>query len=641
MRPLNRPDSSDGQPTDAGPGRPAREARPRSLAAMLLALVAACGGGEPVTVVAAPFTAAPQAVGAEACRDCHADLVDSYARTGMARALGPVEPGELEGLGELTSGPWAYGFHGSPDGRHYLLGETHAEHPGHALGAEVVYAIGAGVLDRSFAVLHGAGTFFAPVEVITTDAGRRLALRPGEAMEPGTRLGFPITPECLACHTDSLPPPTWPLEQLPDPARWTPRGISCGGCHGTADELAAHVTWQEADLSGEPTATRADPILDLASLGRSERLSVCARCHLQGDARLVLEDGALGPPHVGLDLLEHRALFVGPATPEEPGVEVGFVSQIERLALSTCFLESELDCATCHDPHAFLGEPEPRARVRAACATCHQPAACGRPVHEQAADDAWVRANLANGAAALARGPADCATCHMPLTGVFDVAEVLIHDHAVRRDGSDARGPTPEAELRFPEAPDGNWKRFTWPFAEAPAHRDEHGLWLMAYVAGGHLAKGLALVDHEPGPTAEGLAMYHHVRAGLLEMAGRTEDAEAAYRAALERDPELPPSLTNLALLLQRRGAPAEGLALLDALLERHPGAHGALRNRALCREALGDTAGALADLDRALGLAPDAALAATLSGLAAQLGRREDAARYAAIARDLDPTLR
>jgi len=610
--------------------------------AVLLA-VAACGGA-PERTVAPAFRTAPQTAGAELCVDCHEDVVASYARTGMARALGPVEPGELDGLGELASGPWRYGFQASDDGRHYLLGETHADVDSHALGAPAVLGIGAGELDRSIAVVHGAGMRFAPVEVVSTTAGRHLALAPGEAMDPGGRLDFAITPECLGCHTDALPPAGYPLDRLPDPAAWTPRGISCAGCHGTAEQLADHVAWQEADLSGEQPPSAVDPVLDLGAMGRAERLSVCARCHLQGDARLVLENGELGPPPVGVDLLHHRALFVGTATPEAPTTEVGFVSQVERLALSACFLESELDCSSCHDPHRDLREPEPRARVRGACLDCHaDPDACARPDPGRASDEALVR-TMANGERALERlGGArpDCATCHMPLTGVFDVAEVLIHDHHVRRDGSNARGPALPSELRFPEAPDGDWTRFAWPFTEAPDHQDEHGLWLLAYAAGGHPERAVELVDREPGPTAAGLAMYHHVRAGLLEATDRAREAEEAYRRALELDPDLAPATSNLALVLHRRGEHAPARELLDALLLRHPAYAPALRNRALVRDAVGDTGGALGDLETALSLDPDAELARTLARAAEAAGLPDKATRFAAMARDLDPAPR
>ncbi|MDF1800301.1 MAG: tetratricopeptide repeat protein [Planctomycetota bacterium] len=612
----------------------------RLLAACLpaLALLSSCGDGDPAAVIASARTTAPQTAGAEACMDCHAEVVQSYARTGMARALGPIEPGELEGFGELAAGDsgYHYGFLASPDGRQFVLTETHEDHPAHALAAQAVMGIGAGELDRSIAVLHGASTYFAPIEVLTVDGGRRLALAPGEMMQPGGRLGFPITAECLGCHTDNLPAPDYPLDLLPDPRSWSPRGISCAGCHGTQAELDAHVSWQESDLVGGAAPGRVDPLLRLGGLQRHERLSVCARCHLQGDARLVLEDGVLGPPPVGGDLLESRALFVA----AEPTDEVGFVSQVERLVASACFLESQLDCATCHDPHQSLHEPGPAARVRASCLDCHQatPAApdattCSR---DHAADADFPHANRA---ATLAEGPVDCVACHMPLTGVFDVADVLIHDHHIRRDGSNARPPSTPDELRFAESASGDWRRFTWPDQPRPEHVDELGLWMLAFASAGHAERAATLVDEPAGETAESLAMYHHVRASLLESLGRHEEAAADYLAALERDPDLAPSVINLGLLMVRTDKADEAEALLTRLLERYPRASGALRNRALARSQLGDSSGALTDLEAAFTLTPDPDLARALASALRQAGQLERAREFARIATQLDPT--
>ena len=572
--------------------------------------------------------------------DCHEEVVQSYSRTGMARALGPIEPGELEGFGELASGDsgYHYGFLGSPDGRHYLLTETHEDFPAHALAAQAVMGIGAGVLDRSVAVLHGSSAFFAPIEVLTTEEGRRLALAPGEMMQAGGRLEFPITSECLACHTDDLPPADYPLDLLPDPQSWSPRGISCAGCHGTQAELDAHVTWQESDLVGEAPPGPVDPLLRLGQLQRHERLSVCARCHLQGDARLVLEDRVLGPPPVGGDLLDRRALFVA----AEPTDEVGFVSQVERLVASACFLESQLDCSTCHDPHQSLHEPVPAARVRAACIGCHQAPAetsaepgSGTCSRDPAGDADFAHANRG---ATLAEGPVDCVSCHMPLTGVFDVADILIHDHHIRRDGRDARPPSQPDELRFAESDSGDWRRFTWPYQPRPGHADELGLWMLAYASGGHAERAAELVDRPPGETAESLAMYHHVRASLLESLGRPEEAAAGYLAALERDPDLAPSVVNLGLLMVRTGKAEEAERLLTQLLERYPRASGALRNRAIARSELGNSSGALADLQAAFSLSPDPVLARAISDSLRRSGQLERAAEFAQVAVELDP---
>jgi len=250
----------------------------------------------------------------------------------MARSLQAVEFGELAGLGVVADGDsgFAYRFAEAPDGERHVLGELRANTPDFAVGYEVLFGIGSGDLDRSYAVAHGAGLWFAPLEVLATEHGRKAVLAPGAMIKPGARVSQPITPECLGCHTDVSPPRGYPLNATPSNVVWKPRGISCAACHG---RVVAHAEFQEAELSGEDPKGP-DPVLRHAELGRFERLSICAACHLQGDARIVLNGRDLGPPAPGGDLLEQRALFVAAQASDD----VGFVSQVERLVLSPCFL---------------------------------------------------------------------------------------------------------------------------------------------------------------------------------------------------------------------------------------------------------------------------------------------------------------
>ncbi|HVS18810.1 MAG TPA: cytochrome c3 family protein, partial [Planctomycetota bacterium] len=326
----------------------------------------------------------PADLGAERCVDCHAATVASYARTGMARALGPLAAGELEGLGEVAAGHGDVRYHFEGGARRddgsvapaWIVESSPGSEDGprRRSSARLAFAIGAGVLDRSFAAeLHGR-MWFAPLEVLSADGerARRAALAPGQVIEPGLGFASPIAEECLACHTDRLPPRDYPASVAP-PAEWTPRGLSCATCHG---DVEGHADWREAELGGG-SPSGADPILRHAELTLEERMSVCARCHLQGDARLALDVGARGVPPPGGDLLEDWAIYV----PAQPDSDVAFVSQVERLVASPCYLAARDDadpraglaCETCHDPHRPLSDARERRRVRDGCLACHAP----------------------------------------------------------------------------------------------------------------------------------------------------------------------------------------------------------------------------------------------------------------------------
>lgn len=615
----------------------------RALAGAGLALLGACSSEAPpappgtaqaqpgATLAPAFRTTAPVD---ERCAACHAELAEAYAGSAMARALGVPTAAELDalaGLAPAESGAgFAYGVFKTPDGKGHVVGETLVARGGHAFGAEIVRAIGAGVRDRSLAVRHGAGLYFAPAEVLTDREGageRYLAPAPGESMHPGTRFTFAITDECLGCHTSEPLDVPYPMHHIA-PQKLPVNGIGCAGCHGDEGALDAHVAFQEAALAGEPVGS--EPLLDLAALGRTERMSICAACHLQGDARVVLKNQSLGRHTIGADLGAERATFVGRVAT----ADVGFVSQTERLVLSACYLESDMDCATCHDPHRPLQDVTAKLTrnqelTRRACLDCHATEACNRPVDTPLPSHA------------LGQEALDCVTCHMPRVEPFDVDGVTIHDHFVRRTAAAGVAPATGLPLRFPESPSGDWKRFRFPGQAQTPKGDELGLWMMALTAIGQRTQAAAHVDAPPGAEAEGLAMYHHVRATLLEELGRVDDARAAYERALALDPQLGPATVNLALLhIAADEAPA-ALGLLDALLAKHPTADGALRNRALAKQALGDLAGAQADLERAFQITPSGELARVLGSWFGAAGPNPDMGRaemYARLAEELDP---
>jgi tetratricopeptide (TPR) repeat protein len=232
-------------------------------------------------------------------------------------------------------------------------------------------------------------------------------------------------------------------------------------------------------------------------------------------------------------------------------------------------------------------------------------------------------------------GGRDCADCHMRKTGVFDVAEVEIHDHWIRREPG---APSPRKPLRFSESADGDWRLFAWPDAPAPEHADDPGLWTMALFNGGHLERAREFLGRGEGVRAKALPMLHHVRGSLLERAGDYAGARAEYERALALDPELAEAAINLAPVLAHENQAQRGKELLDALIARHPFADSAYRNRATVRLALNDDAGFRADIEAAMKLLPDAALAQIYARYLAQRGDAAGERRWNEEARWLDP---
>lgn len=574
-----------------------------------------------------PASAATVSASDDACAECHAAIATSWAGTGMARALRPLDGIDFAGLASVRAGAtgWRYRLEGAgakarivedwvgPDG--VLSADVHNE-------ARLAFAIGAGVLDTSFAAERGGMLWFAPLELLSAHGGkpRRAALAPGHMQVGDLRLRGPITEECLACHTDRSLPRGFPLNRAPGPD-WTPAGISCAACHSAG---AQHVAWREQELAGAKPAGN-DPVLDPGRLAPLERVSLCARCHLQGDARIYLKSFERGLLPPGGDLLEHMAVYVA----AEETDDIGFVSQVERMVRSRCFTRSldrgarALTCETCHDPHRPLEDERERAAARSGCMKCH---AAG--IEPEPGKDAPCALDFA------ARGAQDCVACHMRLTPPFDVAGVEIHDHFVRREKV---APSRFAAIRTKQAADGPLARFAWPGAKERAP-DDPGLVMIAWIAANQPRKALELVDVKPSASTAALAAYHHLRGSLLESAGRWAQACEAYERALALEPGTPETRLNLGLVLSRAERAAEGLALLDELVREYPRAEGALRNRALVKLSLRDVDGFRADLEAAQSILPRAENARALASWWRQKGDAAAAAHWTAVSRGLDP---
>ena len=592
------------------------------LVAALAIVAAACSDGRPGTSnvaghaasesqleLAPPWKAPPASTAGSWCADCHQEIVESYARSGMARMLGPVDPAEFEGLQPTADVPAGLSYHYELDdnGAPRIV-ETRLDGSPHRLEASIEYAIGAGEHDRAYVARIGSMEWFSPLEVISAEGGRHTALAPGHMAAPGERFKVSITPECLGCHTDQLPPKKFPLN-LHLGERWEPQGLTCAGCHGATER---HATWQQAELAGEEPVGR-DPILRPSQLDREARMSVCAACHLEGDARIAF-DGRFGIPRPGRDLLDQRAVFVG----KDLGQDVGFVSHVERLVQSACYLESEtLDCTTCHDPHRTLHEEPERQRVRAACLACHT---------SDGAAAVSASASACSRPDPLPERDGDCASCHMRKTPTYDVADVEIHDHFIR---THPGPPSPPRKPRTQESPAGDWERFTWPGVEEPESVEDPGLWMMALAHRGHSERAYDLLDVAPGRWASQLTMYHHTRGSLLEAAGRVVEAQSAYEEALTIEPGFPPSAINLALLFGMSGDLERGLAMLDDVLAHHPEAVNALRNRAGLKAEGGDFRGFATDLARAFELQPDPEVADILARFHRNMGDGAGAAEW------------
>lgn len=523
-----------------------------------------------VILVAAALAADPGA----RCIECHPGIVERYRAHPMARTLAPIDEASARALAGLDFDDARSGYRFAVEGGALVeRGNDLAGLPPHRLARTIEGFVGAGVRLRSLVLRDGERRLYAPVEWAT---GHGLVAAPHQEMTPASRLTFALGSDCLRCHTSGPIEPAFPTE-LASAAPLRP--IDCDACHG------------------DPAAHLADPkagnLVNPAHLPRERQLDVCANCHLQGDARLDLPAGA--PWRPGDDLLAHRAVFVA----RTPPVEFGFVSQSRRLALSACFRASDVTCTTCHDAHGDAGAATERSDR--ACAECH------RQLPEEHPREG------------------SCSACHLARGEPFDVRDVTITDHFIRRVPVLPAPPPPRGPLRSKESQDADLVRVRW---SAGADGSDDVALAVALVHLGFEDRGLAafraIETRGPyPPSLVGWAELHFARGRCLE---RTEPraAEAAYLAALQRDPGHAEAAINLGLLLVKRGAP-EAEDFLRATAERFPKAEQPWRNLAALALSRRDAAAFEAALAEALARKP--ALPALWRELGRARLRRGDAA--------------
>lgn len=136
-----------------------------------------------------------------------------------------------------------------------------------------------------------------------------------------------------------------------------------------------------------------------------------------------------------------------------------------------------------------------------------------------------------------------------------------------------------------------------------------------------------AVVDELTGGE-DASATAWHMRGVMAEQAGQSDAAEAAYRQALQRDPNLALTQNNLAMLLiNRDGDTAEALALAEAAVAAQPRNTAFLDTLALVQAKAGQYDAAIQTINRAIQLEPaQPAWQETLANILEAAGRTDEA---------------
>ena len=532
---------------------------------------------------------AAQPVKPEICADCHPAEVEGYLKTGMARSLyRPSARPAIEDFARstVTNPPFSYRAFIDDAGR-WWQEESVIGKPGYARRVEVQYVIGSGNHTRSYIGRVEGELVELP---LTWYVGRGIwDMSPGYEGGGNQRFDRPIKPECLFCHNGLTPLKPQTVAGYMEPLL---EGIGCDRCHGDGH---AHVAQRAAGKG--PAPGQPDPsIFNPKRQSPEVQLRVCQQCHLQGEARVLLQGRRWDTYDPATPLADFLSIF---EYAETGGDAFSIASHGQRLAMSSCFTQSEgaLACTTCHDPHS----PQSERALKAACVGCHS-----------AAEHKPAGAISAKACKSPKHATEACATCHLRQAGTSDIPHVTFTDHWIR-----ARPEAPVGEKPFALRLTDRLAKDRADASPSKALNREgvaHARLWRLHGREAHLYKALTLLEKAVGADRTDARVWVElakVQSGL----GNLPAAIGAMKHANLAEPNHPIHLTDLAELLDAMGQIDEAEATLRAALQTQPDSRIAWGNLANVLQKQGRFADAEAAYAKADALAPHLALTAVNRG--------------------------
>lgn len=152
-----------------------------------------------------------------------------------------------------------------------------------------------------------------------------------------------ITSRCLQCHASYIGDQPGEAQGLKTAEQFDKStliySIDCERCHGPG---AQHVSYQMSN----PGIKTARFIARYSSLPRARRLDMCAVCHSGNKSEMLQSTFSFVPG----DTLANFKLPGYENAANDGKLDV-HGNQLQLLQSSKCFINSKMDCATCHDVH--------------------------------------------------------------------------------------------------------------------------------------------------------------------------------------------------------------------------------------------------------------------------------------------------
>ena len=568
-----------------------------ALAVGFLVALASCARRE-----AAPALANNEYVDARTCAQCHAEIAHTFADTGMARSFYPPDAASVPNPkpyfhrasatwyqivahdGGWYQQWWQIGF----KGRKESAGES-----------KIDFVMGSGNHVRSYLHLTARGTLIELPLAWYAENGGSWALNPGlDVSDPpvGRKVGY----DCMFCHNSypAIPPGHDDAGSEPVFTGPLPQGIDCQRCHGPGGNHMRALKQPGAKLADVRAA-----IVNPSRLPKDRGMEVCMQCHLESTSEplpAVIRRFERGPfsysPAEPLSAFQ-LSFDHAPGSGREKKFEI--VNSVYRLRQSRCFLESNgaLQCTTCHDPHDIRHGQEGLAGYNKACLGCHEPAK--------------IAAHPNGG---------NCVGCHMPKRRAEDVVHAVMTDHRIQR-----RAPAyPLAELSERHGAALEYRGEVVPYGDPYGDRDDIYTAVAQVMHQSNLAAGIPRLQAEIERRKPARPEFYRELGDALQRAGRSEEAAAAYRSALEKQPGSALLQARLAQPLRALGKSQEPLDAMLKSVQADPNQPETWFHLAQLQSDLGDKKSAIDSFRKSIALDPE--FADSRSGLGAALAETGDA---------------